>query len=285
MRALLLTAVVLLAPAPALAFECTVAKETPFVTIRWPARHVTIAIQSPGSRTVTATQTLDAVKRSLEAWETPRCTDITFEMKGVITPDVPISQQSRVIFVDAGWDHDPDAVALTTMAYNRTTGLISHGRIEVNEEGYSFADARGGCGRPDDYDLAAVLTHEVGHFIGLAHTGGASLLLEGPDAPTMSPVVSKCDVAFRTLELDDLDGLCFVYPRNEPARVCQQLPEQEQPYVTSRPFGCDASGAAAKGDFVLLSIALLALRLRARHNPATSPCLGTRSRSRSPRSP
>lgn len=46
----------------------------------------------------------------------------------------------------------------------------------------------------------------------------------------------------RTLEADDTQALCFIYPASEPARICDSLPHVEIA-VTNEPYGCSATSA------------------------------------------
>jgi MYXO-CTERM domain-containing protein len=65
--------------------------------------------------------------------------------------------------------------------------------------------------RNNAYDLQSVITHEAGHFMGLAHATMACSLVEG-NCPTMSPSYPQDSLAFRTLEQDDIEGICNIYP-------------------------------------------------------------------------
>ena len=122
-------------------------------------------------------------------------------------------------------------------------------------------------------DLRAVLTHEVGHFIGLAHT---DKVLDDHDQPltldrqpTMTASVLPCDVWFRTLEVDDLEGLCTIYPEGRSARQCGTLPDQVGSYVTSVPFGCTSAGEGL-GPLTLSLLPALLFLMRRRGREACS---------------
>lgn len=256
-----------LLPMEAGAFECTLSgdaeQENRFVTIHWTVRTIPIAIRSPGSRTVDPTTTQALIEASFLAWESSRCSDLAFEYRGVVDGTTEPREVSQVIFQQSGWvdeGRDPSAVALTTMTYGKLDGDIRFGVIEVNEELFQFADARQGCADGASYDLGAVVTHEAGHFIGLAHT---RVVPEGDvRAPTMTAVVVPCDDQFRSLETDDIEGLCFIYPAGREARLCATLPRQDTPYVQGVAFGCAASrqdaDPAALG--LVLLIAMWCLR-------------------------
>src|SRR5262249_55933443 len=57
---------------------------------------------------------------------------------------------------------------------------------------------------PNSFDVEAVVTHEVGHFIGLDHTGVL--------AAAMSPRYIVGEARQRTLERDDIIGASEIYP-------------------------------------------------------------------------
>lgn len=188
----------------------------------------------------------EAVVRSFLRWTAPECTDLVFSFSGVVPEGSLASETNPVVFVDRDWRHDAAAVGLTTMTYRTQSGVIQYGLMELNEHLFRFGDAEGDC--LDDgitYDLEAVVTHEAGHFIGLAHPRPEALEAPG-DAPTMSPAIAVCDAEFRSLEADDEAGLCFIYPRGAPARQCPALPSQSEPLVGSRAFGCGAAGVSSE---------------------------------------
>lgn len=146
-------------------------------------------------------------------------------------------------FEDHG-DTDRHTLALTSVLYYPDTGRIVDADIEVNawdgepgvltdppQHGWYFTcDAQPGWRRCAAYgeegcyyaDLQNTLTHEAGHFIGLRHPCNGTPP-SGPDADlpacgdahaatTMYPLTAPGDLDKRTLDADDVAGVCAIYP-------------------------------------------------------------------------
>ncbi|MBK8258665.1 MAG: matrixin family metalloprotease [Polyangiaceae bacterium] len=119
-----------------------------------------------------------------------------------------------VMFQDTKWNYSgvDNNLAKTTVTYNRSTGEILDADIELN---FAFNELTIG----DDhvvYDLPSIVTHEIGHFIGLDHT-------PDPDA-TMFAGYEAGTTSQRTLEFDDVSAVCAVYPPDREA-VCDPEPK------------------------------------------------------------
>ena len=85
-----------------------------------------------------------------------------------------LDYENKIVFVQSDWMYAEDALALTRHSSD-SAGRIVDTDIEVNATDIAWATLDPGApsvssnGR-DVWDLQAVLTHEFGHFIGLAHT-------------------------------------------------------------------------------------------------------------------
>jgi hypothetical protein len=118
-----------------------------------------------------------------------------------------------ILFQDAKWDFKgvDDTLAKTTVSFDADTGEILDADIEINTAYNHFTVGDGTI----VYDLQSILTHEIGHFVGLDH----SLV---PDA-TMNAAYDPGDTSLRTLAPDDVAALCAAYPPNRPGR-CDPAP-------------------------------------------------------------
>jgi hypothetical protein len=114
------------------------------------------------------------------------------------------------MFRDSDWPY-PDGdltLALTTVTFDATTGDILDADVEINSYAHSLTIGDTNVGN----DLLSIVTHEAGHFLGLSHSNVATA--------TMSARYSPHDIGFRTLAVDDVDGICAIYPPNRDAPAC-----------------------------------------------------------------
>jgi hypothetical protein len=120
-----------------------------------------------------------------------------------------------ILFHDDEWPHpqSEDAVGLTSTTYDERTGQIFDADIEINS---TVELSTSNPVATDKYDLLSVLTHEVGHFLGLAHS------LE--PGSTMQPIYEVGTDDFRTLSDDDIQGICAIYPPERPTQHCDFAP-------------------------------------------------------------
>jgi hypothetical protein len=116
--------------------------------------------------------------------------------------------QHVIIFHDDTWPHPGDSnttLALTTMTFDPDTGEIYDADMEINSTpavplSLSELVPDGG------YDFRSIITHESGHFLGMAHSadGDATMFARYmPGTQTM-----------RDLAPDDISGICSVYMPN-----------------------------------------------------------------------
>lgn len=276
--------------AEAQAFECKLSEQYDYISLAWTKRSIPYGLTTPSSQ-LDPNLVVRSVNEAFDQWSRPDCTDIRFEFAGDV--DKEREDVNKVEFVSNLWVHASDAVALTRTTYGVQDGIIRVATIEVNEATYQFLDASTGCS-PDSltYDITAVLTHEVGHLIGLDHTKSFMRL---PSDPTMAPEVAPCEMDKRSIEPDDIDGLCLLYPAGEPPGHCKRIPAQADPYVGNRAFGCAATQSEDQGSIGLIAI-LCALILARKLSPSDnvrrrallrrgSSCSTTHSRSSSHTSP
>jgi len=98
-----------------------------------------------------------------------------------------------------------DAIAQPTLTFSADTGAIFGADVEINGTvKWFFTD---GTPAEDVSDLQAVLTHEVGHLLGFAHSDDPSSV--------MYPHYAPGDVRHRTLSNDEIEAVCTVYPNGE----------------------------------------------------------------------
>jgi hypothetical protein len=121
---------------------------------------------------------------------------------GLVQYNSDQGNQHVIVFHDDFWPHNDanNTLGLTTITFNPDTGEIYDADMEINA---TVKLAVGDPVPPDGYDFESVITHESGHFLGLAHSGD--------DRATMYASYAAGTTFKRILTADDIGGLCSVY--------------------------------------------------------------------------
>jgi hypothetical protein len=154
-----------------------------------------------------------------------------------------------------------NTLALTTVTYNPDTGEIYDADMEVNTAEYKIVASD--VPKADEYDLRSILTHEAGHFYGLAHA---------PDVEaTMYASYDGGETKKRDLAPDDVCGICAAYPPVRTA-TCDTTPHNGfasacgTPPAPKSSSGCHcnvvSSDSNGDGSLAALAFALLAVVTR-----------------------
>lgn len=180
-----------------------------------------------------------AVERGVRSWEGPCCSAFASRYGGT-TPEDALSRGTPpnvVSFRTSGWDElglGRSTIAVTFPGILRTCAL-SGADILFNGVGFTFRSDGTGT------DLESIAAHEFGHWLGLGHT-------TDPQA-TMYPTYQG-GVAARTLEADDEQGVCALYPGScEPCEASEDCAVGETCTARGicRPLSCETSDACPSG--------------------------------------
>jgi hypothetical protein len=117
---------------------------------------------------------------------------------------------NTIIFIEdwAARELPADAFGLTLVWHNPDTGEIYDADMQINETIGPITLCSGVCPL-GAVDLQNVMTHEAGHFLGLGHSAVRSA--------TMSARATIGETSKRTLDDDDVAGLCAIYGDFSPA--------------------------------------------------------------------
>jgi MYXO-CTERM domain-containing protein len=178
-----------------------------------------------------------------------------------------------ILFRDDSWPYagtSQDALGYTRIHFAPATGELYDVDIELNAVAEPLAVGR--APKPGEADLDSIVTHEVGHFLGLNH----SLNVEA----TMVAGYQAGSMELRTPSADDIAGICAIYPpdREPTSRSCaprhgfselcgaeqaddtpldDDLPGEEE---TTESQGCSVTrGASAQRRDAWVPVALLGL--------------------------
>lgn len=125
---------------------------------------------------------------------------------------------NTVLFDDTNWPHGAASttLALTTVTFDTKTGAMLDADLELNTANFKLSTTdtvpTGG------YDFRSIVTHESGHFLGLAHS-------IDPTA-TMFASYTPGTKSLRTIAQDDVDGICTIYPPNTGCG-CATIPSRQ----------------------------------------------------------
>jgi hypothetical protein len=106
----------------------------------------------------------------------------------------------------------PDTLALTTVTFDMT-GRILDADVEINSFAANLTTSDTNVG----VDLESIVMHEAGHFLGLSHEAFAHATMN-------AAYDAREPFDFRTLEADDVAGICTIYPPDRGAPDCHDRP-------------------------------------------------------------
>lgn len=135
------------------------------------------------------------------------CAEVRYNQNG--------PNQNLVVFRDDKWPYsDPNnTLGLTTVTFNADTGEIYDADMEINASDKNLTTTT--IVPLAGFDLLSVITHEAGHFLGLAHAGDARATMFASYRPGTS--------ALRTLAADDAAGICEIYPTGATRNVASTV--------------------------------------------------------------
>lgn len=210
LRSVLLLLLLSLAGREALATSVRVVAGQP---ARWPTPAVEWRLQQAAPAAVALEDAVASVRLGAQRWTEPSCTDLVMEETGeapnphaALLAGAGSNGVNEVVWlVDDAWTYGASVLGVTAPLTD-AEGFISEADIAFN--GYLVQWSATGSG---GIDIESVAVHEFGHFIGLQHNLGPNQ--PGQDKATMHPTVLKNN-ASRSLETDDINGLCFLYPED-----------------------------------------------------------------------
>jgi MYXO-CTERM domain-containing protein len=279
MNGFVLALAVLLASSPAAAFVCT---RTPNLgpSLFWDDRNVIVRPHGGGFE-VAAGELVRVLLRSATSWTAVDCSDLTVSL-GPTTVQETVGfnwhagsgdaiNQNIVLFRNDTpgdeldrWVHTLGALAITTVTFDSQAGRLVDADIEINDTSFSFSTCdldEASCRVA--YDLENMLTHELGHVVGLDHPPSGD---PGAFEATMFASTSEGAIDKRDLADDDIAGICTIYPAGiADAGECYGV-ERPAPSTVQFTQTCSSGGDGWGGPLLLLG-ALWRTRRETRRRP------------------
>lgn len=181
--------------------------------LRWSEAVVSFVIQADGAPGIDDGSDAAAVRAGFEAWASH---ERTLELREDGDPAQRARRDWRADDLHlVSWDLDNESgffgpgsglVAATPIEFDPATGRILDADILLDGS-RAFSTAL----TPGTFDVQAVVTHEVGHLLGLDHSA--------VHRATMNPAVEVGNTWQRSLEADDQAGANSLYARHHGARL------------------------------------------------------------------
>jgi hypothetical protein len=225
--------------------------------VAWTAGRVPYVLSSSASRQISLADARRVAQVAFDAWNRAPCTggypNVQAFDNGTISPDAAATDCGleqcaptvhdpvhTIVFRDDMWPHNDPAntLALTTVTFGVDSAEIFDADIEINSAQHTLSPYE--PPPPGTFDLQAILTHEAGHFFGLAHATGPTAIMFAFYKPGAV-----------ALTQDDIDGVCSIYPPQSPGCGCVLA-------------GAPTRGALAAQAALLVLVVLTAYRSRTR---------------------
>lgn len=219
-------------PGPAAAYR-TAADLPEFdddATIAWPTREIPYRVHTAMPAGLDRAAALAAIEAAAATWNAVECTDVQLVFAG-FTDEPPVAGDdvNTIAFVQTDWTAmglDADAAATTDVRYASRSDetRIVEADLLLNAEAMAWTTSSPSS--PERRDVQAVVTHELGHVLGLLHpceVGGIDGAPEcGPIHEGTSLHPTYFGVLQRRLAADDVDGICSLYPTLPCAGACAE---------------------------------------------------------------
>jgi predicted Zn-dependent protease len=165
----------------------------------WKTTPVTVRVYTAGNSTINdGDGGVTAVVGAIKAWG-------IISSSTTSSPAVRGTAPATITLNSNGHICTGSCLAATLTGYYHTEGsntYIDDADIYTNTK-FSYTSSRETDGCSGEYDIDGIMTHEVGHVIGLGHSSVSGA--------TMYPSVSACNFNNRTLESDDIAGKNDLY--------------------------------------------------------------------------
>jgi len=171
--------------------------------VRWSSPVITLSVDEKLVAHYGRTEVLTALTIATEAWRgLPHVPDV--RLSDQPAPGYQSDARTNGVYLMMPWPYAREQLAVTVSTYDLDGNMIGADILVNGESDYTLL--RDGEDVPENapHDLAAVLTHEIGHVLGLD---------ESPDdeMATMWPYIRGGDVHQRTLTEDDTRGIVAAY--------------------------------------------------------------------------
>jgi hypothetical protein len=188
----------------------------------WKNACVTYAVNDKGATDIPAADASRIIDQAFATWTGATCpataqkvgmsvTNLGAVQCGEVRYNSGSPNQNLIVFREDVWPYNDasNTLGLTTVTFNAESGEIYDADMEINATGknLSITDTVPASG----FDLLSVVTHEAGHFFGLAHATTSTA--------TMFASYKPGTTTLRSLTADDIDGLCAIYPNVEQRAV------------------------------------------------------------------
>ena len=168
-------------------------------TRRWKSTPVQVLVNNAGNASITdSDHGVTAVVGAIKAWGIINSGATNGSaVRGSAPPIIMLNTNGHLC--------TGSCLAATLTGYYHQEGsayYIDDADVYLNQR-YNYTSSRESDGCSGEYDIDGIMTHEVGHVIGLGHSNVAGA--------TMYPSVGACDFSPRTLSSDDTAGKNALY--------------------------------------------------------------------------
>lgn len=180
--------------------------------LAWASPNITWRLNTTGSDDIDDDSFIPAIEHGFQVWEDVTGSTLNFTRGADIDSVDPAPNSTHIVAFDevnsSGYfPPGSGIVAITPISFNTVNGTILDADILFNGSQFNFSTD----GSPGTFDVQDVLTHEIGHFIGLDHSPQVS--------GSMWPFVSTTQWLHRSLTADEEAGAVAIATAGTAAKL------------------------------------------------------------------